>query len=91
MRTKKPNSIVRNIMNGKVVFAKEVASLGKTVIVKHQGSLHTIYANLSKIAPGIKAGQYVRSNTAIGRIEKELKFEVTMDNIPINPIELIRI
>ena len=47
LRSNNPDALVKNIMDGKVVFAKEVAALGNVVIVQHDGNLHSIYAHLS--------------------------------------------
>lgn len=85
----KTDAIVRNVMDGEVIFAKEVSLLGKVVIVRHRGNLHTIYRGLSTIAPGVEVDRKLRGRSAIGRVDKELIFEVTKDGIPINPLELI--
>jgi murein DD-endopeptidase MepM/ murein hydrolase activator NlpD len=61
----------------------------KTVIIRHSNKLHTIYSNLSKIAPGVKPGRFIKQRNAIGRVKQELKFEVTKEDVPINPFELI--
>ncbi len=91
LKSKQRNALVRTILKGKVIFAKEVSLLGKTIIIKHQNDMHTIYSNLSKIAPGIKPGKYVRDKSVIGRVEDVLKFEVTKSDIPINPLEVIKV
>ena len=83
------NAIVRNIMNGKVVYADELKMLGKVVIIKHDNGMHSIYRNLEEIAPGIQKDRWVKSRTAIGRVQDELVFEVTKDGSPINPLEVI--
>ena len=90
MLSKKKNAIVRNIMDGKVIIAKDISMLGKTVIIKHANNLHSIYSNLSKIAPGIKPGRFIKKRNAIGRIKSELKFEITKEDVPINPFEVIK-
>jgi murein DD-endopeptidase MepM/ murein hydrolase activator NlpD len=91
LKPKTSNALVRSILQGKVIFAKEVSLLGKTIIIKHQNDMHSIYSGLSKIAPGIKPGKYVREKAAIGRVQSELKFEVTKADIPINPLEVIKV
>jgi septal ring factor EnvC (AmiA/AmiB activator) len=89
MRANGQDVIVKNILDGKVVFAKEVASLGNVVIVQHEGNLHSIYAHLTKIAPTIAAGKKIPQGFAVGRINKELTFEVTKEDVPINPLEVV--
>lgn len=83
------NSKVKNVLNGKVVFAEDTAMLGKVVIVEHARGLHTIYAKMSKIAPTIRVGKKIRSGYVVGRVEDRLMFEVTQKNRHINPLELI--
>jgi len=87
----KKNAKVKNVLNGRVVFAKDTPVLGKVVIVEHKNNLHTIYAKMSKIAPTIKEGKRIKKGYIIGRVEKELMFEVTQKNRHINPLELIRL
>jgi len=87
----KKNAKVKNVLNGRVVFAKDTPVLGKVVIVEHKNNLHTIYAKMSKIAPTIKEGKRIKKGYVIGRVEKELMFEVTQKNRHINPLELIRL
>lgn len=90
----KPNrrdSVVRSVLGGKVIFAKDYNVLGKTVVIEHVGNILTFYSNLSTIAPGIKPGKKVNARTAVGRVDEELKFKVTKGTTLVNPLELIRI
>ena len=83
---------VRSVLSGRVVFAENSGGmLGKVVIVEHSHGLHTIYAKLSRLAPGIRVGKKVAKATVIGKVEKSLMFEVTKDNKHINPVKLIRL
>ncbi|MCK4442629.1 MAG: peptidoglycan DD-metalloendopeptidase family protein, partial [Sulfurovaceae bacterium] len=51
---------VKSVLNGKVVFAENSGGmLGKVVIIAHSNNIHTIYAKLSRLAPGIHAGRRV--------------------------------
>ena len=90
LRPKLPNAKVKNVMNGKVIYADNTAVLDNIVIVEHKNGLHTIYANLSQIAPDIKKGRKIRKGAVIGRVRNELVFEVTKKNYHINPIRLFR-
>ena len=85
---KEKDAKVRNVFNGKVIFAKSTPLLDNVVIVEHDNGLHTIYANLSQIAPDIKKGKKIRRSSVIGRVNDELVFEVTQKNYHINPLEL---
>ncbi|MEY4504037.1 MAG: hypothetical protein RL154_329 [Pseudomonadota bacterium] len=90
MRSSEPDAIVKNILPGKVVYAKNVAALGNVVIVSHDNDLHSIYAHLSKIAPTVKVGNRIEQGGVVGRVERDLTFEVTKDDTPINPLEVIQ-
>jgi septal ring factor EnvC (AmiA/AmiB activator) len=85
------NAKVKSVLPGKVVFAKDTPMLGKVVIVEHRNKLHTIYAKMDKIAPTIRRGKRVKKGSVIGRVEKELMFEVTQKNRHIDPLQLIRL
>jgi len=88
LRSKKPQQKVKTVFNGKVIYADKTAMLNYMVIIQHSHGLHTIYANLSQIAPNLKKGKKVRKGTVIGRIDDELIFEVTQKSYHINPIQL---
>lgn len=83
--------IVKGVLDGRVVYAKEVGSLGKVVILEHGGGLSTIYAHLGKIAPTMEVGKHVAAGEVVGRVDKEVMFEVTKNGIPVNPTDLISI
>lgn len=84
-----PDATVKSVLSGKVVFAKETASLQKVVIIENADEIHTIYAHLSKIAPTIQVGQKIKQGYVIGRVDRDLTFEVTQKNYHIDPLELI--
>ncbi|MBA1432610.1 MAG: peptidoglycan DD-metalloendopeptidase family protein [Epsilonproteobacteria bacterium] len=90
LKPKQPNAKVRTVFNGKVIYADNTAVLDNIVIVEHKNGLHTIYANLSQIAPGIRKGKRVKRGAVIGRVKDELVFEVTQKSAHINPIRLFR-
>ncbi|PAF42065.1 peptidase M23 [Helicobacter sp. 11S03491-1] len=83
------NAVVRNIFDGKVVYAKEVPILKKVIIVEHANQMHTIYSQLDKIAPTIKPGLRIKKGYVIGRVEQKLGFEVTQKDKHIDPLEII--
>lgn len=80
---------VKSVLAGKIVFANETSVLDKVVIIEHTGGIHTIYANMTQIAPTIKVGLSVKKGYVIGRINSDLTFEVTQKNYHINPLDLI--
>ncbi|MDR0665548.1 MAG: peptidoglycan DD-metalloendopeptidase family protein [Helicobacteraceae bacterium] len=91
LKTNSSDALVRSVLPGKVVFADNIKTLGKVVIVEHQGNLHTIYRNLESISPNIKVARSLKERESIGRVSGELVFEVTKDGLPINPLQLIAI
>ena len=85
-------SKVRSVLAGKVVFAENSGGmLGKVVIIEHANKMHTIYAKLSRLAPGIHVGKRLSRGTIIGKVDKSLMFEVTKSNKHMNPLKLIRL
>ena len=85
------NAKVKNVLNGKVVFAGKSSMLGQVVVVAHSGKMHTVYAGLSQIAPNIKAGRKIKKGYAIGRVKQKLMFQATKNSKHINPLKLIKI
>jgi len=74
------------------VFAENSGGmLGKVVIIEHANKIHTIYAKLSRLAPGIHVGKRVRASTIIGKVDSTLMLEVTKNNKHMNPLKLIRL
>ncbi|AJC87560.1 zinc metallopeptidase, M23 family [Campylobacter insulaenigrae] len=90
LKSTNPDAAVRNVLDGKIVFAKATPTLKKVVIVENKEGIHTIYAHLDKIAPGVKVGRNIKKGYIIGRVESDLTFEVTQKNYHINPLEMIR-
>jgi len=85
-------SKVRTVLKGKIVFAENSGGmLGKVVIVEHSNGIHTIYAKLSRLAPGISVGKKLSKGSIIGKVDKSLMFEVTKDNKHMDPLNLIRL
>ena len=85
-------SKVRSILKGKVVFSENSGGmLGRVVIVEHARGIHTIYAKLSRLAPGIRVGKQLSQGSIIGKVDKSLMFEVTKDNKHMNPLKLIHL
>ncbi len=90
LKPRQANAKVKTVFNGKVIYADKTAVLNNIVIVEHKNGLHTIYANLSQIAPNIRKGKKIKRGAVIGRVKNELVFEVTQKSAHINPIRLFR-
>ena len=84
------NANVKNVLEGKVVFAKNTPMLKKVVIIEHPNQMHTIYAHLDKIAPTVRPGLRIPKGYVIGKVNDKLNFEVTIKDRHINPLELIK-
>lgn len=90
LKPNEANAKVKTVFNGKVIYADKTAVLNNIVIVEHDNGLHTIYANLSDIAPNIKKGVKIKKGYTIGRVDEELIFEVTQQSFHIDPITIIQ-
>ena len=91
LKSNTENAKVKNILNGKVVFAGKSSMLGKVVVVSHSGKVHTVYAGLSKIAPTIKVGSKIKRGYVVGKVSEKLIFQATKNSKHINPLKLIKI
>lgn len=90
LRPTEDDAKVKSVLNGKVIFAKPTAMLENVVIIEHDNGLHTIYAHLDKIAPTVEVGKRLKQGSIIGRVGKELMFQVTQRNAHIDPMQMIR-
>ncbi len=91
LQAPKTDAKVKNVLNGKVVFAGKSSMLGKVVVVAHSGKMHTVYAGLSKIAPTVRVGKKIRRGYVIGKVRRKLVFQATKNSKHINPLKLIRL
>ncbi|MCI6988856.1 MAG: peptidoglycan DD-metalloendopeptidase family protein [Campylobacter sp.] len=89
LSSKEPNAVVYSVLPGKIVYAQDTPVLDKVVIIEHSNSMHTIYGHLSSIPDGIKVGKTVKKGYTIGRVTRDLTFEVTWKKDHINPLDLI--
>jgi len=91
LKAKTANAKVKNVLNGKVVFAGKSSMLGKVVVVSHSKKIHTVYAGLSKIAPTIHVGAKIKRGYVVGKVSEKLIFQATKNSKHINPLKLIKI
>lgn len=89
LRSNTQDANVRVVLDGKVVFANDTAVLDKVVIVEHAQGIHTIYAHLSKFSKLAKVGTVLKKGNIVGKVDRDLTFEVTQKNYHINPLDLI--
>lgn len=88
---KNRNADVKNVLDGKVVFAKENPVIKKVVIIEHKDSLYTVYAYMDRISDTIKPGVFVKKGYTIGKVNEKLSFEVTQKDKHIDPLQLIKV
>lgn len=79
--------------DGIVIGARANGGYGNWIRIDHQGDLSTIYAHLSRFAPGIKAGARVSRGALIGYVGNtgrstgpHLHFELLSNGKPVDPI-----
>ena len=84
------NKTARACAAGRVVYSKELKGWGKTVILKHQTNIYTVYANLDKCL--VKEGNSLNSKDEIGQVARGadgkyvLHFEVRKQYSPQDPL-----
>ncbi len=89
LKSNTKNEKVYSALKGQVVYAKnDAGSLGNVVILKHSGDIHTIYSQLSQIAPTLSVGKVIPQGYVVGRVEDILVFQATKNNKYLNPLEL---
>lgn len=90
LRPSEADAKVKSVLNGKVILAKPTAMLENVIIIEHDNGLHTIYAHLNVIAPTVEVGKRLKQGSIIGRVGRELMFQVTQRNAHIDPMQMIR-
>lgn len=83
------NTIVKNVLNGEIVYIGTSSMLGKVVVVAHSNKLHTIYAGLSSFGTTLKQGTKLKQGGTIGKVNSKLTFEATQNSQHIDPLTLI--
>ncbi len=79
--------------DGKVVFAGNKGGYGRTLILQHGQSYSTLYAHMSRIARGMRAGKRVRQGQTIGYVGRSglatgphLHYEFRVSGVYRNPL-----
>lgn len=79
--------------DGRIVSAGERRGYGLTVEIAHGRGVTTLYAHLSDLAPGVRAGAAIAGGADIGRTGRSgnatavhLHYEVLIDGRPIDPL-----
>ena len=78
-----PESEVRAVYPGKVLFAAPFEGLGQMVVVQHAGRVFTLYAGLSELR--VRKDDVLLLHSIVGRSGSSLYFEIRVDKNPENP------
>jgi len=80
---------------GRVIFAGQQGGYGNVVMLEHGGAYSTVYAHLSRFAPGLKRGAHVSQGNVIGYVGMtgwatgpHLHYEFRVDNLQKDPLTL---
>jgi murein DD-endopeptidase MepM/ murein hydrolase activator NlpD len=78
---------------GKVIVAGEQTGYGNVIMLQHGATYTTVYAHLSRFAPGIRSGAHVAQGEVIGYVGQtgwatgpHLHYEFRVDNVQKNPL-----
>ena len=85
---------VSSVADGTVIYCDWARGYGKLVTIKHNETYTTMYAHLSKFAPGLKKGSVVKQGDLIGNVGAtgvatgpHLDFRMKKNNVFIDPIQ----
>jgi septal ring factor EnvC (AmiA/AmiB activator) len=83
-----PESEVKAVFPGKVLYSAPFEGYGNTVIVQHPGRVFTLYAGLASVKV-VREGM-VSLGDVVGRSADTLYFEIRVENRPENPLTWLR-
>ncbi len=83
------------VADGKVIFASRMGGFGNLIKVQHADGYVSFYSHLSRFAPGLRVGQFVRQKQVIGFVGSSglatgphVCFRVTKNGQYVNPAQL---
>jgi murein DD-endopeptidase MepM/ murein hydrolase activator NlpD len=86
---------VRAAGSGRVVFVGTQTGYGNVVVLQHGGAYSTVYAHLSRFAPGLKRGRNVGQSELIGFVGMtgwatgpHLHYEFRVANVQKDPLKI---
>ncbi|MFO8155467.1 MAG: M23 family metallopeptidase [Pseudomonadota bacterium] len=84
---------IRATGEGRIVHLGTKGGYGKTIVVRHGGRYSTLYAHMSRYAPGLRAGRSVRQGQIIGYVGQtglatgpHLHYEFRVNGVHRNPL-----
>ena len=94
LRAKKGTKVF-SVSDGKVLFSGNYKGYGKMIIIKHENSMFSLYAHLSKLSA--KKGQLINKGDVIAKSGNtghsrgdHLHFEIINGNKSINPLDYMK-
>lgn len=86
---------VRATGNGTVASVGNMGGYGKAIVLRHQGRFTTLYAHLSRFAPGLRKGSRVNQGDTIGFVGAtglasgpHLHYEFRINEVHQNPLAM---
>ena len=86
---------VRATGDGRIALAAQQTGYGNVVVVRHSGAYSTVYAHLSRFAPGVRPGARVQQGEVIGYVGQtgwatgpHLHYEFRLNDVPRNPLSV---
>lgn len=90
-----PNSQIKAVYEGKIVFAEQFKGFGQLIIIDHGGGYHTLYGNLSRLFS--QNGAIIKERQVIGEAGESqligahgLYFEIRFKGKALNPEHWLR-
>ncbi len=81
--------------SGRVIVAGLERGYGNVVMVQHGGAYSTVYAHLSRFAPGVRPGTHVAQGEVVGYVGQtgwatgpHLHYEFRVDNVQRDPLKI---
>jgi len=85
-------TVIKAAGDGRVAFVGTKGGYGRVVILEHGGGISTLYAHMSRFAPGLKAGMRVKQGATIGYVGSSgaatgphLHYEYRVNGVHKNP------
>lgn len=86
-------AVVAATQSGEIAFIGERSGYGALIEIKHEDSIHTLYAHLSAVNDALQVGQRVAAGAEIGRVGStgtstapHLHYEIHVDGQAVSPL-----
>lgn len=79
---------IRVVYPGKVLFAGPFEGYGSMIVVLHKERVFSIYTGLQELR--VEQGHVLSLNDVVGRADRNLYFEIRVENLPQDPLVWLR-